>query len=282
VSKSAPALRTLLVVLISSTGCGGGKSNPAAPSSNTPAVIQGTVTLGAFQFAVVNFRADRAGSLSSQVDWVNASNDIDTAIVRGRCTVDQIVAEAPGCNEAAAVVTDEGYAKPSAFSPSVDTGDHALIIFNWGPGAESSSYRLQGNISGGSAPATSPVLLPPTSTPTPPAGPRRTDTFAWTLPAGSQTSVLTGSVRAANGPLEVKLDFAGDYIILACVGTANRCIPMGGRPQTRTFSIPGDFPAGTIQATVYFNRNFPQPAGDARGTVAFTYTSIAAASVVGK
>ena len=274
-SKSAPALAIFLTGLVSAGACGGSTSNPAAPS-NPPSVIQGSVALGTFQFAVVNFRVDRAGSLSSQVDWANASNDVDTVIVRGRCTVEQILAEAVGCNEAAAVVTDEGYAKPSAFSPSVETGDHALIIFNWGPGTETCSYRLQGSISGGTAPATSPAL-----TPTPTPGPRRTDTFAWTLPAGSQMSVMAGLVHAANGPLEVKLDFAGDYIILACVGTASSCVPMGGRPQTRTFSIPGDFSAGTIQATVYFNRNFPQPAGDARGTVTFTYASIAGASRVG-
>jgi hypothetical protein len=87
-------------------------------------------------------------------------------------------------------------------------------------------------------------------------------------------SVVAGSVRAANGPLEVRLDFSGNYVILAYVGTTSSCIPMGGRPQTRTFSIPEQFPAGTIQARVYFNTNFTQPPGDARGTVTLTYNPL--------
>ena len=101
----------------------------------------------------------------------------------------------------------------------------------------------------------------------------RTDTFAFTLPAGS-LGVVVGPVLAGNGSLEVALNFSGDFIILACVGTQSSCIPMGGRPQTRTFNIPSDFPAGAIQATVYFNPNFPQPPGDASGTVNFTYVPL--------
>ena len=98
---------------------------------------------------------------------------------------------------------------------------------------------------------------------------RRTDTFAFILP-GPQPNVM-GPIRAANGPVRVDLNFTGNFIILACVGTTTACIPMGGRPQTRTFTIPRDFPAGPIQATVAFNTNFPQPPGSASGTVAFTY-----------
>jgi hypothetical protein len=207
-----PRVSSVFVVVAALTcGCGGKSSTPesATAPSNVPSTIQGSFQLGPLQFAVVSFHVDRAGTLASRVDWGNPNNDIDTAIIRGRCTVDQLIAEAAGCNEAA----------PSA-----------------------------------------------------PPGPRRTDTFSFTLPAGSRSSVLTGPVRVANGVLDVKLDFAGNYIILACVGTSARCQPMGGRPQTRTYSIPGELPAGPIQATVYFNVNFPQPAGDAKGTVTYTYT----------
>ncbi len=104
-----------------------------------------------------------------------------------------------------------------------------------------------------------------------PAGGSVTDTFAFTLPAGSQGSVVVGPVLAGSGPLTVTLNFSGNFIILACVGTQVSCIPMGGTPQTRTFNIPSDFPAGAIQAQVYFNPNFSQPPGNASGTVSFTY-----------
>ena len=38
--------------------------------------------------------------------------------------------------------------------------------------------------------------------------------------------------------------------------------------------IPADFPAGPIQATVYFNPNFPQASGNATGTVTFSYNPL--------
>ena len=223
-------------------------------------------SLEVFQVAVLSFSVDRAGTLSIRVDWNNANNDIDTALLRGRCTVDQVVAEASGCNEAAVIAIDDSLDKPSGLSPSVQAGDHTLVMFNWGPGADTSSYRLDGFVSGATSPTTATIVRMP------PSG-RRTDTFAFTLPAGS-LGVVLGPVRAGNGPLEVALNFSGDFIILACVGTQSRCIPMGGRPQTHTFNIPPDFPAGAIQATVYFNTNFPQPPGNASGTVSFTYVPL--------
>jgi len=103
-------------------------------------------------------------------------------------------------------------------------------------------------------------------------GERRTDTFPFTLSrANPNGSVVAGPVRARAGVLTVTLAFSGDYVILACVGTPSACLPMGGRPQTRSFNVPGDFPAGAIQAGVYFNTNVSQPPGDAQGTVSFTY-----------
>ena len=38
-----------------------------------------------------------------------------------------------------------------------------------------------------------------------------------------------------------------------------------------SFSIPTDFPAGSIQAKVHFNFNYKQAPGDASGTVTFAY-----------
>ena len=73
----------------------------------------------------------------------------------------------------------------------------------------------------------------------PAAGPSRvTRRFAFTLRAGSEGSEVVGPVQVGSGPLEVTLSFSGDFVILACVGTRFRCIPMGGRPQTTTFGFP--------------------------------------------
>lgn len=99
---------------------------------------------------------------------------------------------------------------------------------------------------------------------------RRTDTFAFLLSSASPS--VMGPIRAANGPLQVDLNFSANFTILACVGaTGGSCVVIGGRPQTRTFNIPNIFPAGPIQASVYFNPNVTQPPGTASGTVAFTY-----------
>ena len=76
---------------------------------------------------------------------------------------------------------------------------------------------------------------------------RRTDTFGFTLPAGSLL-VVVGPVLAGEGSLDVTLAYSGDFIILACVGTSSACYPMGGLPMTSRFNVPRDFPAGPIQA----------------------------------
>ena len=56
----------LTAVAVAYAGCG---SDSATAPSNVPQVTQGTVALGVFQLAVVNFVVDRAGALTSRVDW---------------------------------------------------------------------------------------------------------------------------------------------------------------------------------------------------------------------
>jgi hypothetical protein len=124
----------------------------------------------------------------------------------------------------------------------------------------------------GGSDSTSPAAAPTTMpTPTPTPAPRRTDTFTFTLPAGSSNAFVVGPVRARDGALDVTLNYDGKFIILACVGTATACRPFGGAPMAASFDIPSDFPAGPIQAQVYFNYHYPQPPGDATGTVSFSY-----------
>lgn len=248
--------------------CGGSSAGPTG-LSNAPSVVQGSAQLSPFQFALINFRVDSGGTLTARIDWGNANNDIDTALLRGRCSVNQILSEAPGCTETATIASDESFAKPSALSTAVQAGDYTLVIFNFGPGSDNAGYRLEGQVSGGTAPAYSPVVALPTG-PTLPTGPRRTETFPFTLLAGGQ-AVVVGSVSAADGPVDVKLDFVGEHIVLACVGPSTGCRVMGGRPSTRTFVIPAELPAGRIEAKVYFNPARQQPPGDVRGTVSLTY-----------
>ena len=221
-------------------------------------MLQGTIALQAFELGVVNFTVDRAGPVTTRVDWIAAGNDLDTALVRNRCTAAQVLAQSIGCNEAASLADDDSLTKPSTLSAAAQPGDHTLAIFNWGPSAETASYRVEGSVSRASTPA--------------PASLRRTETFPFTLTAGTRNSVSVGNIRAGSGPLDVTLDFAGSYIILACVGSPAGCIPFGGRPATRTFTIPSDFPAGLILGSVNFNTNFAQPPGNATGTLTFTYT----------
>ena len=253
-----------LVCAIGTIACSGGSSPTAAPSptsspsASVPSTLQGTIQIGVFQLAVVNFTVDRAGMVSTRVDWGNVANDLDTALVRSRCTPAQVIAQSTGCNEAASLADDDSGNRPSMLSASAQPGEHTLAIFNWGPAPDTATYRVEGFVSGANAPA--------------PASLRRTEAFPFTLTAGSRASIVVGTVQAGNGPLEVALDFSGAYTILACIGPSSACVPMGGRPTTRTFTVPSEFPAGPIQASVYFNPNSAQPPGNATGTLTMTYT----------
>lgn len=82
---------------------------------------------------------------------------------------------------------------------------------------------------------------------------------------------MAGPILAAVSRTDVSMEYGGSYIILACVGTASACTPTGGRETTTTFNIPAQYPAGPLQASIYFNPNFTQPAGDARGFIRFIY-----------
>jgi hypothetical protein len=223
-------------------------------------VVQGTVDLAPFQLAVLNFAVTSAGTLATRIDWSDVNNDLDTAILSRRCTVQEVMAEASGCSDKSVLVKDDGSAKPSVLSASVQPGEHTLIILNYGPGADTSTYRVEGFVSNEAAPARS--------------ASRKTETFAFTLPAGSHDSVTIGPVQAGIGPLEVTLDYSGSYRILACVGTTTACNVFGGRPTTAVYDISGDFPPGPIQARVYFNSNYTQPTGSASGTVTMTYNPL--------
>jgi hypothetical protein len=95
---------------------------------------------------------------------------------------------------------------------------------------------------------------------------RKTVVHAFRLPAGYAGDIRF-DVSVGAGPVDITLDFSGDYVILACVGMGVGCFPMLGRPGTRTIN----FPAGSVRASLYFSANQSQPPGDAVGTLAFTF-----------
>jgi hypothetical protein len=125
-------------------------------------------------------------------------------------------------------------------------------------------------------PTPAPAPAPAPREPVPCSPGRATTVFDFSLPARSSEGMGVGPVRAGDGPLSVTLDFPGDFTILVCVGSVGGgCWPMGGHlqghPMTGTFDIPADLPAGLIAGDVYFNTAYPQPPGDAKGTVRFEY-----------
>ena len=251
---------SLLVLCLAALTIACGDDSPSSPSQSS--VIQGAVNLGVGQLAVVTFTATRAGIVNTRADWNNATNDIDTVLMRGRCTATQVLNESAGCTEGAAVAVDGSVNRPSLLAPSLQPGDYTFVIANWGPSSDSTSYRIEGGVAGGSAAATSPPQT------------QKTATFPFTLNGTTRNTVTVGPVNAGPGPISVTVDYAGTYNIQACVGGAGGCQPMGGTPgYTGTFNVPADFPAGNIQAQVYFNpnRSIVQPPGNPSGTVTFRF-----------
>jgi hypothetical protein len=209
---------------------------------------------------VITFSVTRAGIVNTRADWNNGSNDIDTVLMRGRCTAIQVLDETAGCTQASALAVDGSLNKPSLLGPSLQAGDYTFVVANWGPAADAASYRIEGGVANGSAASTSPPQI------------QRTETFPFTLNGTTRNTVTVGPVNAGPGPLSVTVDYTGAYNIQACVGSAAGCRPMGGTPgYTGTFNIPADFPAGNIRADVYFNRNVVQPPGNPSGTVTFRF-----------
>jgi len=139
----------LATVALAHTGCGGSPTSP----SNVPSVIQGTVVLGSFHLAVIDFNVDSAGTLSTRVDWNSANADIDSLLLLGGCTIDEIITEGLWCGPP--IAEEYVLGKPSVLSASVQRGPHTLVIINFGAETETCSYRLEGFVSGATSPVTS-------------------------------------------------------------------------------------------------------------------------------
>ena len=262
--RCVPLLAIISTVAIAVSGCGSSSTptNPGdttPPPSNTPTarVVQGTVELGAFQMAVIQFRVTTAGTLTTSVDWARPSTEIESELIAGRCSVDAILADALPCHHTG--TEPVRHPKPSTHSLSAQAGDYTLVIKSQGPAVETPAYRIEGYVADETAPAKSPT--------------RKASTFAFTLRGGSASGehVVVGPVQAGNGPLEVTLEYSGEFKIFACVGTILPCNEFGNEPTVEVFDLPSDLPAGAIRAWVYFNERVSQPRGTAEGTVKFTY-----------
>ena len=135
----------LLFSLISGVGCG---ANPTGPSLQ-PQRIEGTLTVGGSYLAlqaVRIFSVTRSGSFASSVDWQDASVDIDSGLVRGRCTPEQLRNESAGCGESDFLTVDNSSsAKPSMlYLAQVVPGTYTLVVVSFlNQPTQNITYRIQ-------------------------------------------------------------------------------------------------------------------------------------------
>ena len=105
--------------------------------------LTGTVSLQTSESFAISFDVERAGILSTLVDWNSGENDVDSAILSGKCTTEQIAVEAAGCVLTDALFSDSSaQTRPSELSGAVEIGNYTLVILNFGPSSEECSYRI--------------------------------------------------------------------------------------------------------------------------------------------
>ena len=153
--KIDAAFAVLLVVGLGA--CGGGSSSPSAPSATpVPTPTRTLVGQGQFQLtdsasairqlgtpdlAVQVFTLGAAGTVDVSVDWTFRSNDIDIAILRGSCNLNQLAAGL--CNTTPLVQSLSTTAKPETLSARLDAGDYTLVILsNVGNSQESGNFQV--------------------------------------------------------------------------------------------------------------------------------------------
>ncbi len=126
--------------LVGLAGC----DNGTAPSP-IPQVMEGSIDLRPLRFDVVLVDVSRNGTFSSNVNWNDIGNNIDSAILRGACTVFLIQAEVVGCREVDALAFDSSLDRPSVVAAPVTPGAHTVVLLNLGPEADTLSYRIEIN-----------------------------------------------------------------------------------------------------------------------------------------
>ncbi len=139
------SLVSMLVVVYAVVGLAGCDGDSGMSPSPMPQVIEGSIDLPPQFFDAFSFQINRDGTFSSNVNWGDVGNDINTALVRGLCTADQVIAEADGCREEDALDSDDSLDKPSVLTAQVTAGTHTVVMFNLGPGADTLIYRFEIN-----------------------------------------------------------------------------------------------------------------------------------------
>lgn len=135
------AMATCLVFAF--TGCGG---SPTAPSG--PQVFEATLlvpSIDDIDAGLLNFTANRAGTLSARVDWTNSETDIDIFLLPGTCTRADVQAENPGCEDSDAIAEDVTLNKPAVFTVAVTERAYTFVVLNYSAVSETVTYRLEIN-----------------------------------------------------------------------------------------------------------------------------------------
>lgn len=119
-------MRRLVALALFFAGCGGGPSAPSKPPRET--IMQANFTARRGGFASATFSTTRAGTLSVVVDWSDARNDIDLALVNPPCDP---AGNLSGCVFFGSDTNKVG--KPAQVVVSSSPNSYRVVILNFGP-----------------------------------------------------------------------------------------------------------------------------------------------------
>ncbi len=135
----------MLVVVCAVGGLAGCDGDSGMSPSSMPQVIEGTIDLPPLTFDAISLQINRDGTFSSNVNWNEATNNIDSGILEGTCTKDQLEGEVEGCAPEDALAFDDSLDKPSVFTAPVTAGAHTVVLIHLGRGADTLTYRFEIN-----------------------------------------------------------------------------------------------------------------------------------------
>jgi hypothetical protein len=125
-------------------GCGSDTvTTPPAPPTPPPPV---TTVIGEGSYnglepegaAVASFPTNQAGDLEIVLDWTLAENDLDALLMRGECTLEQLIAL-----QCDVVAIADGADKPERFGiPNAPAGTYTFYVINLGATTESFSFQI--------------------------------------------------------------------------------------------------------------------------------------------
>lgn len=114
-------------------------TTPPPPTPRPPVVLDRSEgQLPAFVALVRTLATTETGSFDVTVDWTFASNDVDVAIARGACSIEDVLADR--CLYSA--MTTSTTAKPERLRlANQPAGTYTLVVANFGPEDESIAYQ---------------------------------------------------------------------------------------------------------------------------------------------